>query len=92
MPANAGMFFNQLTAIAAFDIIETNEFLNDLLDLLPKEPVNEKFETIGLETVYFMNNLGTFVIVLALKALLVLLWIGLKPLSMCSKWFYKKRN
>ena len=92
MPANAGMFFNQLTAIAAFDVIETNEFLTDLLELLPEDPVNEKFETIGLETIYFMNNLGTFAIVLALKVLLVLFWIVLKPFSKCSKWLNKRRN
>ena len=92
MPANSGMFFNKLTSITAFDIIETNEYINDLFDLLPKKPVSEKFETIGLETLYFMNNLGTFIIVLALKALLVLLWIALKPLTKCSKWLKKKRN
>ena len=79
MPANTGMFFNQLAAIAAFDIYETNDILVDLLDLLPQDPVNQKFETIGLETVYFMNNLGTFIIVLAFKVILVLFWLALYP-------------
>ena len=64
-PANTGMFFNQLSAIAAFDFFETSDYISDLLDLLPRDPINEKFEGIGFETVYSMNNLGTFILVLA---------------------------
>ena len=92
MPANTGMFFNQLTAIAAFDILETGELLNENLDLLPRDPVNDKFETIGLETLYFINNMGTFIFMLALKILLIILWIVLYPLQSCSKWIRKQRN
>ena len=33
IPANAGMFFNQIMEIAAFDIIEIAEPLDNLLDL-----------------------------------------------------------
>ena len=65
MPANTASFFNELSSIAAFDIFETNEYISEILDLLPQDALNEKFETIGLETVYFINNLGTFVFVLA---------------------------
>ena len=64
VPANAGMFFKELTAIAAFDYFETSEFIEDLLDLLPRDPINEKFESIGLESVYFMNNLGTLLLLI----------------------------
>ena len=66
MPANTGMFFNKLTQIAAFDPLETNEFLTDLLKLQPKEPLSANFETSGFETTYFINNLGSFAIALAL--------------------------
>ena len=50
MPPNAGMFFEELTKIAAFDILEIGEyfdfgeFVNDLLDLVPSDPINYKFE------------------------------------------------
>ena len=66
MPANTGMLFKQLTQIAAFDLLETDEFLTDLLKLKPKEPLTANFETIGFSTVYFLNNIGSFAIVLAL--------------------------
>ena len=65
MPANTGMVFDQLTQIAAFDLLETNEFLTELLELEPKEPLSANFETSGFETVYFLNNLGSFAILLA---------------------------
>ena len=64
VPANAGMFFKELAAIAAFDYFETSEFIEDLLDLLPRDPINEKFESTGFESVYFMNNLGTLLLVI----------------------------
>ena len=80
IPANTGMFFNELTSIAAFDIFETNEFCLDALDLLPKDPINHKFEAMGLETVYFINNQGSFVFVLIFKILQVLLYMLLLPM------------
>ena len=92
MPANTGIFFNQLTAIAAFDFFEIDGYLNDWFELMPKDPVNEKFETIGVESVYFMNNLGTFVILLAIKVGLVLFWIILYPFEICSKRIRRRRR
>jgi hypothetical protein len=58
----------------------------------PSEPINEKFETIGLESVYFMNNLGTFTIVLVLKLMLVLIWYLLYLPANCSRKITKLRN
>ena len=40
MPANTGMFFNQLASIAAFDIFEMGELIDELLSLMPTDPVN----------------------------------------------------
>ena len=85
------MFFSHMMAIAAFDFFETSEFISDLLDLLPRDPINEKFESIGFETVYFMNNLGTFILVLAFWAILALLWIILYPLQSCSMWLRERQ-
>ena len=80
IPANTAEFFEQLTAIVAFDIIEVGETLVEILDLLPKDPVNEKFEAIGLESMYFLSNLGSLGLVLAFKILLVILWLTLHPM------------
>ena len=92
LPANTGRFFSQLTAIAAFDIFETDEYLRELFDLPPQDPVNQNFETIGFETVYFLNNLGSFILVFVVKLLLILIWAALYPLARCSKRFSKLRG
>ena len=59
LPANASSFYHKLMEIAAFDYYETNELLNDMLNLEPTGPVNINFEMLGLESLYFMNNMGT---------------------------------
>ena len=67
MPANTGKFFGHLTQIAAFDLLETNEFFTEELELEPKEPLSINFEATGFENTYFLNNLGSFAIVLAFE-------------------------
>ena len=61
LPANAGMFFAQLMAIAAFDFFEIGPYLDELLNLDPSDPVNGNFEAVGFESIYFLHNLGTLV-------------------------------
>lgn len=92
MPANTGMFFNQLAAIAAFDFFEIGDYLNDWFGLDSKDPVNEKFETIGMESIYFMNNLGTFVVILLTKVLIVFAWALMYPLELISKKIRRRRR
>ena len=50
MPANAGIIFRKLAEIAAFDYFTIEDTVDDILDLLPTEPVNNKMETIGFES------------------------------------------
>ena len=73
IPANAGMVFNVLTQIAAYDVFEIGDYVNDTLELFHTDPVNEKFESIGLETLYFINNLGSFFLVVMFDLLVCLL-------------------
>ena len=72
IPANSGMVFSVINKIAAFDVFEIGEYVDEFLDLLPSEPVNEKFETIGLESLYFINNLGSFFLIVTIDIILVL--------------------
>lgn len=46
----------------------------------------------GLESIYFLNNLGSLAIVLAFKILLILLWLLMKPFARCSKRCRRKRK
>ena len=72
MPANVGMYFQKLMQIAAFDVIETDSFFNMLLRLPPTNPVNEQFQALGFESVYFINNMGSiFLVFLSLLILMI---------------------
>ena len=60
MPANVGIFMGELMTIAAFDIIETGEYVEHALDLEPHDPPSDKnFAQLGYESVYFFSNIGT---------------------------------
>ena len=72
IPANSGMVFNVINKVAAFDIFEIGEYVDEFLEMLPSEPVNEKFETVGLESYYFINNLGSFFLVVLVDMILVI--------------------
>lgn len=45
--------------IAAFDIIEFHEYYDPALGITPSGPFNENFNTLGFESLYFVNNLGS---------------------------------
>jgi len=82
LPANAGMFFSQMMTIAAFEVIDTKPYLDAMLHLPPTDPVNSNFEAIGLESRYFLHNLGT----LALGYVFFLLSVAFA--SLCRKSSY----
>ena len=62
MPGNAQAFFNQIFKIAAFDIIEIEPYMNKLLQLNSTHPFNRNFESLGFQSMYFINNLGPLLI------------------------------
>ena len=77
MPANAQAFFNQIFKIAAFDIIEIEPYMNKMLQLNSTHAFNRNFESLGFQSMFFMNNLGplliAFLIYFAAILLLLLL-------------------
>ena len=60
VPANAGQVFRYLAEIAAFDVVEISEYVDQYLDLVPTAPVNHKLETLGFESRQYINNVGCF--------------------------------
>ena len=84
MPANAGMFYNILTKLAVFDVFEIGDYVNEILGLAPTDPVNEKFETMGLEDVYFINCVGSFIFFIACYALLIMIWAIFSCFKRCN--------
>lgn len=71
IPPNANMFMSFLTQIAAFDVIEIGEYVEEYLSLDATDPISAKFESIGMESLYFINNVGSFFLVLMFEAILV---------------------
>jgi len=93
LPANAGMFFSQMMTVAAFEFIDTKPFLNRVLQLPHTDPLNSNFEAIGLESKYFLHNLGT----VALAYVLFLVSVALSTLcrqcpSRETKYFGEMRH
>jgi len=76
LPANAGVFFNQLNKFTAFDFFDTTPVLNWMLQLEPSDPLNSSFEALGFESIYFLQNLGTLIIAFVVyPQLLIVCWI-----------------
>ena len=84
IPANASMVFGQLTKVAAFDIFEIGDYVDEYFDLAPTDPVNEKFEAVGLETLYFLHNVGSFIFVILAYMSIMLTYVVLTLLGKFS--------
>ena len=58
MPANAGIFFHVLMQIAAFEFYDTDDVYRDLIGK-ETEPLSPNFGVSGLQSMWFIPNLGT---------------------------------
>ena len=60
LPANAARFFNILMEIAAFDFLGNFDLVSWILPNHEEtDAINNNFEGLGFETLYFINNMGT---------------------------------
>jgi len=82
LPANAGIFFAQIMHITAFEVFDTKPYLDSYLRLEPADPVNANFEAVGLESIYFPQNLGTLLLAFVFYLVMVILS---KLLLLCSE-------
>jgi len=73
LPANAGIFFAQLMQITAFEVLDTKPYLDSYLRLEPADPINANFEAVGLESIYFLHNLGTLLFAFVFFLVMVIL-------------------
>ena len=62
LPGNVQAFFNQIFKIASFDIVEVGPYINSILHLNDTEPLNQNFDALGFNSMYFLNNLGTLLL------------------------------
>ena len=75
------MYFRVLRKISWFQFFEIDDYAMNYMNLLPDDPVNEKFESIGIDSKYFINNMGSFFLFLCFDLLLILVWALLIPAS-----------
>lgn len=87
-PANAGMVWRVLWKFVSFNLLEADDKIDDYLEIGIEDPINEKFETIGIKSKYFINTMGFAFFMILTVFLLVLLWalfIGLSGWSKIAK-------
>ena len=74
--------------IAAFEIIEFGDFLDEQLGIPSTKPVNKNFDAIGLDSIYLLNNMGTLSMAYVLLLLLSVFTILLRVFGKLNKWIY----
>ena len=81
MPANAGIYFNCLMQVAAFEFFETDDLFYDLNYGYETEPLTTNFGTIGFDSMWFLNNMSSMGILMVLFPLIFLI----SPLLCCCE-------
>ena len=76
LPINAAKFFRVIAKIAAFQIIDMNDFFHKMLDISPTEPYGKNFEELGFESQYILNCMSIMVFFYVLYPVSILInWI-----------------
>ena len=84
LPINAAKFFGAIASIAAFEVYEFSEPINEVLEVPATEPYTSNFEELGFGSRYMINNLSTiFFFYLAYPALIIIHWV-LKRCCNCT--------
>jgi len=72
-PPNIILFISKLMRIANFEVVETNDWLEEVFNLTPTDPYSSSFNALGYEKRNFVQNLGPiyFVIMSAFTMLVI---------------------
>ena len=85
-PGNAFMLYDNMIAVATFDILPSDVILPAMFpNLTEEEPFSAKFERLGYETQYIIFNMGTMFIVFAFNMILLVLYLPFRMCGRCSK-------
>lgn len=80
MPANAGVVFNLIMQIAAFDYYDLSETIYGF-GVKPTGPLDANFQMVGLESQYLVVNMGTMLAMYALYFVVAIVTLLLYPLT-----------
>ena len=73
-PAIATWFFNILFQIESVDVIPWGDLYNNYLIMEPTEPLSKNLDSLGFSNRYFIYNLGSSILPIALITILFVLW------------------
>lgn len=88
LPANAMTIYEVLFQIAEFDMIPTDEFFSPMHEELEEfgpseDPLKDKMEPLGFETVWFLSNLGSIIVLFGVYLLLLVILVLMTLLQYC---------
>ena len=63
--------------IAAFDFYDFGDIIHELFKILPTNPIDANFDSIGFESQYFMVNIGTMIVFYLIYTLALVLSVSL---------------
>lgn len=65
---------SKIFEIAAFDLVETNDTINQILQIEDTEAFNDNFEKLNLRSFYMLNNLGSLIFFYLTYPVLILMY------------------
>ena len=65
--------------IASFDILPTDSFFDKYFNIDESEAINENFDAVGLNSTFFLYNIGSMIIAILSLPLLYLVILLMKP-------------
>ena len=92
LPINFSEIMSKIFEIAAFDLVETNDTINQILQIDDTEAFNENFEKLNLQSFYMLNNLGSLIFFYLTYPALILLYKVLNSFQNSAKCCIKAKN
>ena len=81
MPANAGIYYNVLMQVAAFEFFDTDDWYFKLLLGRTSDAISSNFSVIGFDSGWFINNMGSLGLLMVLSPLIYLM----SPMTECCR-------
>lgn len=81
LPLNVRAYFDIILQIVKFELFQTEDYLENYLDIEQGVPYNDKFEAMGFESKLTIFNLGPMIIFILMWGLFFLTYLILKYLA-----------
>lgn len=95
MPQNVALVFGFIMQIASFDILPTDTFYDQYFDIDETDGVNQSFDNLGFNSMFFLSNMGSLSIAWFSVPVLILIGVLLKfcrPLTNKSLRLHRLHN